>query len=303
MRVQEPGKLQGRSLAVDTSVRAAGDGKSLLNLGCGADCHPAFVNVDLVARPGVLGHDLRQGIPFPDSTYDLVYHSTMLSHLRPNDALGLMTECRRVLKTGGVLRVVTEDLEQMCRVYLHKLEAAASGDRQSEPDYEWMILELFDQAAREYPGGGMVDYLSRDPLLNESFIYSRVGEQGRRMISGARSLRNRRDSRPSKRHLLTGLRAKARKLVLSALLGPLAVRELEVGRFRLSSGQVSYRMYDRFSLGRLFTSAGFSNISLRAADQSAYPFWDDVNLDVSAEGVVARPHALIMEGTRLAATS
>ena len=83
---------------------------SLLNLGCGTDCHPAFVNVDIVGGPGIIAHDLRLGIPFPDATYDLVYHSTMLSHLRPPDALSLMRECGRVLKPGGVLRVVTEDL-------------------------------------------------------------------------------------------------------------------------------------------------------------------------------------------------
>jgi predicted SAM-dependent methyltransferase len=55
----------------------------------------------------------------------------MLSHLRPADAFNLTRECCRVLKPGGVLRVVTEDLEQMCRTYLQKLEAAATGDGES----------------------------------------------------------------------------------------------------------------------------------------------------------------------------
>ena len=163
------------------------DGDALLNLGCGADSHPAFVNVDLIARPGVIGHDLRLGIPFPDATFDLVYHSTMLSTMRAADALALMRECRRVLKPGGVLRVVTEDLEQMCRVYLQKLEAACHGDRQSAEDYEWMMLELYDQATREFAGGEMARYVRRNPLPNEAFIYSRVGEPGRRMVAGARS--------------------------------------------------------------------------------------------------------------------
>jgi predicted SAM-dependent methyltransferase len=125
-------------------IPASMDGKSLLNLGCGTDSRPEFVNVDIVGGPGIIAHDLRLGIPFPDSTYDLVYHSTMLSHLRPPDALNLMRECRRVLKPGGVLRVVTEDLEQMCRAYLQKLEAACSGDEQAAREYEWMVLELYD---------------------------------------------------------------------------------------------------------------------------------------------------------------
>ena len=170
-----------------SAVSAVTNGKALLNLGCGTDYHSAFVNIDLVAAPGVISHDLKHGIPFPDASYDLVYHSTVLSHLRPLDALGLMRECCRVLRPGGVLRVVTEDLEQMCRVYLQKLEAACNGDSASAKDYEWMCLELYDQATRERSGGGMVDYLRQDPLPNEGFVRSRVGEQGRRMLAAVRA--------------------------------------------------------------------------------------------------------------------
>src|SRR4029453_2670584 len=85
-------------------VGGIGMGAALLNLGCGAEIHPAFVNVDLIDAPGVVKHDLRQGIPYDDKTYDLVYHSTMLSHLRPADAHALTRECYRVLKPGGILR-------------------------------------------------------------------------------------------------------------------------------------------------------------------------------------------------------
>ena len=50
-----------------------------------------------------------------------------------------------------------------------------------------MILELYDQATREVAGGEMARYLRRNPLPNEAFIYSRIGEQGRRHGAGARS--------------------------------------------------------------------------------------------------------------------
>jgi predicted SAM-dependent methyltransferase len=273
-----------------------------LNLGCGAEGHPAFVNVDIAAGPGIVRHDLRHGVPFPDATYDLVYNSTMLSMLRPSEALKFIQECRRVLKPGGVLRVVTEDLEQMCRVYLEKLEAAYAGDKQSEKDYEWMILELYDQATRESAGGQMARYLSEDPLPNEAFIYARVGEQGRRIVSGVRSRTQTvgQASRPAGRSLPRRLRAAVRKTILTAILGADGLNAFELGRFRQSSGQVSYRMYDRYSLRQLFLDAGLSGISLRSPTESAYPYWNDVNLDVSPEGRAARPHALIMEGIRAA---
>ena len=100
--------------------------------------------------------------------------------------------------------------------------------------------------------------------------------------------------------MLSGLRAKFRKLLLTALLGPGGLQAWELGRFRLTSGQVSYRMYDRYSLEQLFLNAGLSSVSVKTATESAFPFWATVNLDVSPQGQAARPHALIMEGTRAA---
>jgi hypothetical protein len=283
-----------------TSIPAPDQGHALLNLGCGADAHPGFVNVDITAGPGIIAHDLRQGIPFPDATFDLVYHSTLLSMMRSSDALTFMRECRRVLKPGGVLRVVTEDLEQMCRMYLEKLEAACNGDSESAADYEWMILELYDQATREFPGGEMARYLRGNPAPNEAFIYSRTGEQGRRMLSAARA-----HSRVSPQRSpaaggdrLRKLLARVRNLVVTAMFGSAGVRAVEVGRFRLTSGQVSYRMYDRYSLEQLFLNAGLSQVAIKTATESQYALWENVNLDVSPQGQAARPHALIMEGVR-----
>jgi hypothetical protein len=168
-------------------------------------------------------------------------------------------------------------------------------------DYEWMILELYDQATREYLGGRMREYASQNPLPNEAFIYSWNGVQGRLMIAGARSRRSPATpmSSPRAEHrVLAGLRAKARKLVLTALLGPQGPQALEIGRFRMSSGQVAYCYYDRYSLRRLFMNAGFSDISLRTPRESAYALWDAVNLDITPEGEIARPHTLTMEGIR-----
>ena len=58
-------------------------------------------------------------------------------------------------------------------------------------------------------------------------------------------------------------------------------------------------MYDRFSLKRLFLNAGFANVVVRTATDSGSPAWKGANLDLSATGQPARPHAIIMEGERV----
>src|SRR6266852_88962 len=153
-----------------------------LNLGCGNRYHPDWVNIDIAPNgKDVIGHDLSTGIPLPDCSCDVVYHSHLLEHLRQPAALEFMRECRRVLKPGAILRVAVPDLERICRVYLEKLEQALEDDRNRD-DYDWIILELLDQAVREQSGGGMLSYLSQSPLPNEDFVYERIGEEGRNII-------------------------------------------------------------------------------------------------------------------------
>jgi hypothetical protein len=131
-------------------------------------------------------------------------------------------------------------------------------------------------------------------------VLSRIGAQGRRIIAGVRASERRNQAgRPAGiRPAFSRLKSRARRSLLAALFGSDAPQAFEVGKFRVSSGQVSYRMYDRFSLRQLFSKAGFTNISVRTARESGYPSWNDVNLDLSSDGTAARPHTIIMEGAR-----
>ena len=83
----------------------------MLNLGCGKIFHPDWVNVDLISNnPHVVAFDLNLGIPFAAESFDIVYHSHILEHLERPYAEHLLQECFRVLKPGGLLRVVVPDL-------------------------------------------------------------------------------------------------------------------------------------------------------------------------------------------------
>jgi ubiquinone/menaquinone biosynthesis C-methylase UbiE len=61
----------------------------------------------------IVGGDTFQ-LPFPDETFDVVFHQGLLEHFRPVQALSLLRENVRVLKRGGLLLV---DVPQRYHIY------------------------------------------------------------------------------------------------------------------------------------------------------------------------------------------
>lgn len=59
-------------------------------------------------------------IPHPDSSVDVIYSSHMIEHLDRLEAQKFLAECRRVLKPGGVLRIVVPDLRVTVNDYVAK---------------------------------------------------------------------------------------------------------------------------------------------------------------------------------------
>ena len=171
----------------------------MLNLGCGHRFHPDWVNVDIAPQsPEVMKCDVSRGIPFPDQTFDVVYHSSMIEHFRRDDAPRFIAECLRVLKPGGVIRIATPDLEQICELYLKVLRALPASGSEGHANHEWMTLELYDQSVRERVGGKMLDFLRQDPLPNEAFILERIGEEARALLAMIRSSQSATPSNPAK---------------------------------------------------------------------------------------------------------
>jgi SAM-dependent methyltransferase len=61
--------------------------------------------------------DVRKRFPFRDASVSCIYSSQMLEHLRKEDAMRCLSECYRVLKPGGVLRIHVPDLDGMITQY------------------------------------------------------------------------------------------------------------------------------------------------------------------------------------------
>ncbi len=88
-----------------------------LHLGCGPHALPGWANVDFISSPHVIGLDLRRPLPIADATIEFIFTEHTIEHLSLPDARGLIRECWRVLRPGGVLRVSTPDLSFLIEMY------------------------------------------------------------------------------------------------------------------------------------------------------------------------------------------
>ncbi len=251
----------------------------LLNLGCGTNFHPQWTNIDFTSTgKDVIAHNLLNGIPAEDESYDVIYHSHVLEHFPKDKAENFLQECFRVLKPGGLIRIAIPDLEQIARLYIEKLEQAANGNNEAENDYDWMMLELFDQTVRNQSGGDMQQYLGSDNLNNLDFIRQRIGIY-------ADSIRN------------SCLNARKHgKIPANNNLETTPENLARIGAFRMG-GEVHQWMYDRFSLQRLLKHAGFSHIATVSAYESSFSDFPSYNLDVR-NGNIIKADSLFIEAIK-----
>jgi SAM-dependent methyltransferase len=150
----------------------------ILNLGCGTrtSAHPDVVNVDwslnirirksrllrLAVSPlldarrrsrldqmggRLLAHDLSKGIPFESDSVDAVYHSHVLEHLDRPIAREFLREALRVLRPGGICRIVVPDFEFVCRAYVQHIDRCRHESQQAA-SHEEFVGSVLEQSVR-----------------------------------------------------------------------------------------------------------------------------------------------------------
>jgi predicted SAM-dependent methyltransferase len=89
--------------------------------------------------------DLRRGLPFPDGSVSKIYSSHFLEHLTFDECQRFLTECRRVLRPGGVISACVPDARLYVESYF--------GVRDLDPT-------RFMQYAPAFPGVSKIDALN-----------------------------------------------------------------------------------------------------------------------------------------------
>ncbi len=89
-----------------------------LNWGCGRHPEPGWINSDRKRVPGIdVSCDIRDGLPLEDASIDYAVSIHALPEVPYPDLVPVLTELRRVLKPGGVLRLALPNLERAFDAY------------------------------------------------------------------------------------------------------------------------------------------------------------------------------------------
>lgn len=120
-----------------------------LNLGALNTGRPGWVNVDAINVPGIdFICDLRKPIPLPSACAKCIFSEHLLEHFEyPEEPLLFLKECRRLLKPGGILRLIVPDALKYCRALVAKDWEMARLLRDTKP-YQ-TLMEMLNDVFRQ----------------------------------------------------------------------------------------------------------------------------------------------------------
>jgi predicted SAM-dependent methyltransferase len=109
--------------------------KPKLHIGSGLRRLDNWLNTDIGLIPDVMQMDATEPFPFADNTFECAFTEHMIEHVSHPRGMRMLHECYRVLRHGGVIRVITPDLATIIGLY----------GRDQRPDQR-EYLQWFSQA-------------------------------------------------------------------------------------------------------------------------------------------------------------
>jgi predicted SAM-dependent methyltransferase len=103
-------RLTGANARLLRNYQAAADSPKL-QIGGGWRLLDGWLNADIELAPGILHMDATKPFALGDNAFAYVFSEHMIEHIDYAEAGSMLRECHRVLRPGGIIRIVTPDLK------------------------------------------------------------------------------------------------------------------------------------------------------------------------------------------------
>ena len=88
------------------------------HIGCGRNTIEGWLNADYNPyTTNILCFNACERFPFPDNSFDYIYSEHMIEHISYPDGLFMLSECFRILKPNGKIRIATPDFNFLLKIY------------------------------------------------------------------------------------------------------------------------------------------------------------------------------------------
>ncbi len=236
--------------------------------------------------------NILKGLNFPTNTFDVVYSAQFIEHLTLEEGEKVLKNVAMVMKPGGIIRLVTPDLEELSKTYLTLLdELRLNPSKESKFKYDWIRLELFDQIVRDRSGGETLAFLAGSDEESRKYVIDRIGYTAKTLFANNNTKRR----KPNIEEIFKKINRIPLRLKLVAM-SMFATDAQRIGNFR-RSGEVHRYIHDIYSLTLILNKAGFNSVERVNANKSSIKDWGKYELDIIG-GVVDGPCSLYVEARR-----
>lgn len=256
---------------------------NFINIACGDTyvIEKGWQNFDFSPHSSfVTQANLLGDLPLNNCNVDIVYSSHFIEHIPRSMVPTFLSECYRILKPRGRIRLVLPDLGELCSTYLDERNSG------SHDKADFLVLEMLDQCVRNISGGELGAYYSqlRSDAENNSEMISYVKKR-----TGHDFRFNNAPFEISYKKWLSIFDKILSKIsqwychIVIAFL-PMAFRTQNISL--TSVGERHTWIYDYHTLEKMLNEAGFSSVQKFSANTSGvtnFPFYPlDINSDGSA---------------------
>ncbi|QJR11709.1 hypothetical protein DSM104443_02791 [Usitatibacter rugosus] len=150
--------------------------KDYLDVGCGNNCHPNFINLDFSWHPGIdICWDITRPLPLESQSVRGIYTEHCLEHVPLEAGDRLLGEFRRILKPGGSLRIVVPDGS----LYLNNYASDLPLPYAAEDSYRGIYTPMMsvNRIMRKYGHAFIYDFATLRRLL-ESHGFRSIAKEG-----------------------------------------------------------------------------------------------------------------------------